>query len=520
MAPVDAVAPIHVAAPPVGVRPAPAGVVHPPGARRAATAQTAHLPIPALLLLAGLATGAAAQGGYHTAGQIGMAGFLGAALVASVAASFSARRPPWRILSAVPVPAAATLAAWAVVSGARAGDTRAALSIVGLLAGVAAVVIVCQALSGPQRELLVSGAVAVGALVALTGWAGVAFRSAPWALESSGLWRAATTLTYANAAAGLLVPLALVAMAALCGAALPKPPVTRPGLGRAPSPLLGAGAFVLTLGAVATLSRFGFLTLCLGFAILAALLGPGRLVRHAAAPVLGAGLALATLLPSVPGDHPARPLLAAAGLLAGLLIAVAGPAPVGHLGEALGRRRAAVALVALGVVAAGTLAVLAPTLHAVSAVRLNLASPARTQSTQAALRLAAGHPLTGVGPGNAGLSWAGPGGSRLFSRYAHDEYLQTLAELGAIGAGLLLVLLVSAAGQVARGRRLVPSRALWAGAVAGLAAFALHSGADFLWHIPVIPLTAALLIGITAPPRTTAVATPGGGSASPSNQEV
>lgn len=97
-----------------------------------------------------------------------------------------------------------------------------------------------------------------------------------------------------------------------------------------------------------------------------------------------------------------------------------------------------------------------------------------------------------------------PDGTRLFSRYAHDEYLQVLTETGAIGAGLLLLLLAGIASAVARGRRWAPSRQLWAGTVAGLVAFALHSGADFLWHIPVIPLTAALLIGMSAAPASPA----------------
>lgn len=487
-----------------------------PEAERGAGAAAAGLPLPALLLLLALATGAAAQGGYHVAGQVGLAALLAGALLASVLALAQSRDRHWPALLAAPVPAAGALATWAVLSGARAGDARGSLPIVGLLGGISVVIVVCRRLSRAERELLVWGTVAVGALVATTGWIGVAFRRPPWALESSGVWRAATTLTYANAAAGLLVPLALVALAGLCGASRVRSASgSSSSARRTPLPLLAAAACLVTLGAAATLSRFGLLTLSLGGVALTLLLGPRRFLRRAAAPALGAAVAFVSLLPSVPGDHPARPALACVGLAAGLLIAVAGPSALGGLLRALGRPRAAVALIALGVAATGTLALLGPTLHAISAVRLTLASPARTQSTQAALRLAATHPLTGVGPGNAGLSWTGPGGARLFSRYAHDEYLQILVELGAIGAGLLGVLLVGAGAQVARGRRFAPSPAVWAGAVAGLAAFGLHSGADFLWHIPVIPLTAALLIGITAAPTTAP-----GGSGSPSTKEV
>jgi hypothetical protein len=34
---------------------------------------------------------------------------------------------------------------------------------------------------------------------------------------------------------------------------------------------------------------------------------------------------------------------------------------------------------------------------------------------------------------------------------------------------------------------------------AGLVALAVHSGLDFLWHVPAIPLLSALLIGLTTP---------------------
>ncbi|MFD1048241.1 hypothetical protein ACFQ1S_23235 [Kibdelosporangium lantanae] len=47
---------------------------------------------------------------------------------------------------------------------------------------------------------------------------------------------------------------------------------------------------------------------------------------------------------------------------------------------------------------------------------------------------------------------------------------------------------------VRRGR----SPALWAGAVAGLVVLLVHSGLDFLWHIPVSLLTAGLLVGLAS----------------------
>lgn len=84
-------------------------------------------------------------------------------------------------------------------------------------------------------------------------------------------------------------------------------------------------------------------------------------------------------------------------------------------------------------------------------------------------------------------------------RYVHNEYLQVLAELGFVGLALLIVLLASLAWAVWRGRPHAPSTAVWAGAAAGLAALAVHSALDFLWHLPAIPLAGAVLAGLVLP---------------------
>ena len=44
-----------------------------------------------------------------------------------------------------------------------------------------------------------------------------------------------------------------------------------------------------------------------------------------------------------------------------------------------------------------------------------------------------------------------------------------------------------------------PQRPLWAGAIAATAAFLLHSGFDFLWQVPAIPLTVGALAGLAVP---------------------
>jgi O-antigen ligase len=427
----------------------------------------------ALLLVVALVVAIAAQGAYYGAGQRTVAVVLLLALLTAL------RARPWSRDDVLlpPVWAGAALAAWAAVSAAVAGGMTAALPVIAVLAGVTVVLVVVRRLTRGQRDALVAAVVTVGVLAAATGWVGVAWRITPWALADQGLWRAATTLTYANAAAGLLVPMALLAVARLAA---------RPGV-----PAIAA-ACLLLIGAGATLSRGGALALVVGAAVLATLLSPGRTLRVAGPPTLGAVVALAGLVPSMAASSPPRPVLAAAALVVGVGVAVG----AAHLPS-----RLLVLFLAAAVLAAG--AVLAvggrgSNAATVASTRLTIASPDRAAAARAALQLAADRPLTGTGPGRAVLTWV-QDSRRVTSRYAHNEYLQVLAELGFVGLALLIVLLASLARTIWWGRPHAPSTAIWAGAVAGLAALAVHSALDFLWHLPAIPLAGAVLAGLVLP---------------------
>jgi O-antigen ligase len=432
------------------------------------------LPLHALLLVVALVVAIAAQGAYYSGGQQVVAIVLLLALLAAL------RARPWARDDArfAPFGTAAALAAWTVVSATVAGDITAALPVIALLAGVVVVLLAVRRLTGGQRDALAAAVVVVGGLVAATGWVGVAWRVTPWALEDQGLWRAATTLTYANAAAGLLVPLALLAVARLAA---------RPGV---PANLAAWG---LLVGVGATLSRGGVLALAVGAAVLAMLFGPGQILRAAGPPALGAMVALVGLAPSMPASSPPRPALAAAALVVGLGAAVGA--------SRLHDRQLALALAAAVLAGGAVLAVggrggdAAPT---VTSARLTIASPDRAAEARAALRIAAERPLTGTGPNRAVLTWV-QNNRRVTGRYAHNEYLQVLAELGFVGLALLVVLVASLACTVWRGRPEAPSTAVWAGAAAGLAALAVHSALDFLWHLPAIPLAGAVLAGLVLP---------------------
>jgi O-antigen ligase len=260
-----------------------------------------------------------------------------------------------------------------------------------------------------------------------------------------------------------------------------------------PGVLAIVAAWLLLIGAGATLSRGGALALAVGAAVLATLLGPGRTLRAAGPPTLGAVVALAGLAPSMPASSLPRPALAAAALVVGMGVAVG----AAHLGSRLlGLGLAAAVLAACAVLVVGGRT--ADTWGSLAGTRLTIASPDRAAEARAALQLAAERPLTGTGPDRAVLTWV-QHDRRVTSRYVHNEYLQVLAELGFVGLALLVVLLASLAWTIWRGRPHAPSTAVWAGAAAGLAAMATHSALDFLWHLPVVPLAGAALAGLVLP---------------------
>jgi hypothetical protein len=427
-----------------------------------------------LLLLAAAAAGLLGQGAFYAR----VRWYLGV-LVAAAALLALVAWPPTRDDARLPpVVAALALAAWAVADAALLGVPAAGAGPALLLLGLVAVLLVCRRLGSDDREVLLLGVVAVGLLVALAGWLGVAGRVGSWAWLGDGIWRASSTLTYPNAAAAVLVPLALVVLARL---------VEVPG-----SLALALAATGLLAGAAATLSRAAALALAVGLVVLAGLRGPRRTVRAALGPCLGALVALGGLVPSMPAAGPARPALALAGLGAGLALAAV-----------LARLRAAALVVggvllgclAVAVVASGV----GDAARLVAETRITLASPDRSGAVGAALQVAAAHPLTGAGPGQADLRSRGvDGGTRIFG-YAHNEYAQVAAELGLVGLGLLAVLLVAMGRLLWSARAAGPPVAGWAGVVAATAAFAVHSGFDFVWHLPAVVFTVTLLAGVIVP---------------------
>ena len=106
----------------------------------------------------------------------------------------------------------------------------------------------------------------------------------------------------------------------------------------------------------------------------------------------------------------------------------------------------------------------------------------------------ADHPLAGVGTASFQVEWIRERDSeaRVFAFDAHSLYVETMAELGLVGALLLGGLFWAVAGGVRRHWRAVPDDPLLAAGAAVLAAYAVHAGLDWDWEVPSVTLVALL----------------------------
>jgi O-antigen ligase len=258
---------------------------------------------------------------------------------------------------------------------------------------------------------------------------------------------------------------------------------------------------VLLTGLAATVSRAAVAALLVGLVVLGWLAGVRPTFRQAVPPVVGALVAFGALMPSLPAGAPAHPGMASGGLIVGVSLAVGV--------DRLRRGRTGVAAGTLALLAFAAGYTTAASVSRVAAARLTFDSSGRAGAMHAALRMVQDRPLLGVGPGRARFLWIDGDGRGFVARYAHDEYMQVFVELGGVGLAIVLALLATLVVTVARGRSVpVAGRALWAGAGAAFAVLLVHSAFDFLWQIPVLPLTGAIVVGLAAPGTTTHVLTP------------
>lgn len=430
-------------------------------------ARSVALSAPAVVLVVAASYATVSQGAFY-AYQFRV---LVALVILSIALLAARRRALW--VGGHPMPVMlAVLAAVAGVSGWSAGSPARAVPTVVLIGVLWAVFVVARETDAAEREALGTAVVVLGVLVAVTGTAGAVLRRTPLALVDGGLWRAASTLTYANASAGFLLLATFLALGRVVQ-----------GRRSAPRSLV---AYVLVVGLLATLSRGGCVAFVIGVLAFAATTGLRALAARTWPVFAGAAVAALGILPALPERVPARPGIAAATVAAGAALVL------------VGRRRGAAPVVALLAAAAVAWGVGAgfDLGTDVTSARLTSGSPDRVDGWGAAFDVFAERPMLGAGPGNAAYAYVDEEGASLVTRFVHNEYLQLLAETGLSGIAVVLAGLALTLRRMATssGRR----TATGAGAFAGVAAFSVHSGLDFLWHIPALPIAAMLLIGITA----------------------
>jgi O-antigen ligase len=117
------------------------------------------------------------------------------------------------------------------------------------------------------------------------------------------------------------------------------------------------------------------------------------------------------------------------------------------------------------------------------------------------LRAFGRHPINGVGSGSFAAVWARERGKDQPALDAHSLYLETLAELGIVGALLLLGFIAAVIAGVVRAARAGPDDAVVAAAAAVLGAFAIHAGLDWDWEMPAVSLIPLILAAAVLQPR-------------------
>ncbi|MFN2543875.1 MAG: O-antigen ligase family protein [Actinomycetota bacterium] len=431
-----------------------------PRARMAAGSRLARSEIVLAIFALAIAYGVFAQGAFYWAQATFVAGAFLVLLVLTGAGAFRGSAP---LLAGFGLLAVGLLVS-TVANGTWSIPAR--LPLVSLILACCVLLVVRTLVTWGLRSDLLELASWFGAAVAAMGIVGVAWHAAALAQEAPPMWRLAGTFTYVNAAASFLV-LTLPATLLRCA--------RRPG---------ATSRFLLYLtfaGLLATVSRGGVVA---GAVMAAVLLATGQrgLLRHGVRALAGAVVAFAGLVPSIADAQP-HPLPALLGFAAGAGLAVAS---VRVKLPARARR----ALQGGGVVVVIALAAVPLLTHrdSILASRINFRSEARLTNWSETIHHIAGDPILGSGPGTLELYFPA-GAATIRTPFAHNEYLQTLAETGVVGLVSVLAAIALFATTAIRRRPRDDrphERMVWAAATACCAGFLAQSGVDFTWRFPIL----------------------------------
>jgi len=433
---------------------------------------------------------------------------IGAWALVLAAAVVSPRPFPRRWPGRLAVGALAALTGWIAISfdwAPLAGAVQDDLQRVALYLGA---LIAAAALLGPRPgERWLEPALALGAFVVVAY--GLSGRVLPdlitFAHSRSAFGRLEQPLTYWNAM-GVLAAMGFVLAARVAGDA------TRDLRLRLAAAAIGPP---LAVGVYLSFSRGALAALAVGLVVLAAL-APARRQVRAIGVLLATGILAAAASAALPavraleGGGGAKTAEGAAMLAVLLALMAAGAATIWWLGRAedAGRLRAdPVRLPRPRLVIAACLVVLLGATLGAAALESKPGTPAAGASTarlasvksnrydywRVAVREFRADPIRGAGSGAFRVDWLRERTVFDPAKDAHSLYVETLGELGLVGAAILAALIAGVAVSARRAFRTAPARA--AGAAATLGVFAVHAGLDWDWEIPAVSLVAVLLGG-------------------------
>jgi len=120
----------------------------------------------------------------------------------------------------------------------------------------------------------------------------------------------------------------------------------------------------------------------------------------------------------------------------------------------------------------------------------------RYQFWEVAVNAAAGSPLNGIGAGTFEFVWARDAPITFFARDAHSIWVESFAELGAVGLALVAALLLLPLVDGARRAWREPGDRIGAGAAAtaAIVAFVVTATLDWAWELTVLPAAFMLLV--------------------------
>lgn len=434
------------------------------------------LPVGAIVLLGALVFAVLRQGAYHQWQHQ-----VFAVLVVAVGVVILARAPDRSSLASAALIVSPLVVA-SLVSMAFSNDRGDAGSTFLTLALVGIALAAGQSVLPARRDLATDGVLLVAAIVAVTAIWGVATHTTPWGRITEGVWRGSSSLTYANAAAAVVGPAAVLAFgrAALTG-----------------RHVYAVASTLLLVGFISTQSRGGAIALALITIVALAFAGIERTGQVAPSILAGTAVGAVPLLAFAGDPGTPRTVVVLAAVLVGISITFIA------MGFQEQMPDPAVSLTVLVVAAIGVVAF--TDLAAPLTERFTLRSGTtaggedaavlfgdRAKEWSTAWDLVVDAPLLGHGPGVVDLRWTED--ERAFQAlFVHNEYLELAVTHGFLG---LAALAVSAALLIRQRSRSV---ALWPATLA-IAGYLLHSGVDFLWHVPALPVLFAFLAGLALEP--------------------